>query len=156
MKKVRVVGIGNLVMQDDGLGPHFIKYLESAGDIPPEVELIDGGTHSYDLVEFFAEADSIIIVDALKFEEEPGTIYRAPLKELRNDLVNEAKSVHELNFIDAVKMVNMLGYDPEVIVFGVEPKTIDVSIELSPEVEAKLPRLAELVKAEIKRMLSEQ
>jgi len=153
LKVVRVVGIGNLVMQDDGLGPHFIRFLEADGGIPPEVELIDGGTHSYDLVEFFAGADSVIIVDALKFEEEPGTIYRAPLKELREDLINDARSVHELNFIDAVSMVNMLGHDPEVVVFGVEPKIIDVSIELSPEVEAKLPRLAELVKSEIARML---
>jgi len=154
LKKVRVVGIGNLVMHDDGLGPHLIQLLESMGDVPEGVELIDGGTHSYDLVEFFAEADAVIIIDALKFEEEPGTIYRAPFKELRPDPVNEAKSVHELNFIDAVNMVNMLGYDPEVIVFGMEPKVIDVGIELSPELAAKLPRLAELVKEEIQRLLA--
>lgn len=154
MKKVRVVGIGNLVMHDDGLGPHLIQMLEGMGDVPDGVELIDGGTHSYDLVEFFADADAVIIVDALKFEQEPGTIYRAPFKELRGDPINEAKSVHELNFIDAINMVNMLGHDPEVIVFGMEPKTIDVSMDLSPELEAKLPRLAELVKAEISRLLS--
>lgn len=153
MRKVRVVGIGNLLMQDDGVGPQMIQMLQGMEGIPPEVELIDGGTHSYDLVEFFAEADSIIIIDALKFGEEPGTLYRAPLKELRLDPVNDARSVHELNFIDAVKMVNMLGYDPEVIVFGVEPRTIDVSMDLSPEVAQKLPRLAELICAEINRML---
>ena len=81
MKKIMVVGIGNLLMQDDGVGVHAIRQLEELG-LPEEIGLIDGGTHSYDLVDIFCEANKLIIVDAMQAGGEPGTIYRAPLEEL--------------------------------------------------------------------------
>lgn len=151
MKQIKVIGIGNLLMQDDGLGVHIVKELEVQG-VPPGVELIDGGTHSYDLLEFLADADFAIIVDAMHAGGKPGTIYRAPLDELGIKPQDNMASLHELHFVEAVQMARLLGYHPEVLVYGVEPKQVGLSLELTPEIAARIPRVAELIQEEIKRI----
>ena len=109
LKKIMVVGIGNLLMQDDGVGVHAIRALEELG-FPEDVELVDGGTHSYDLVEDFCQAENLIIVDAMQAGGEPGTIYRAPLEELGLKPAENITSLHELHFVEAMDMVKMLGH----------------------------------------------
>ncbi len=154
MKKIMVVGIGNLLMQDDGVGVHAIRILEELG-LPEEIGLIDGGTHSYDLVDIFCESNKLIIVDAMQAGGEPGTIYRAPLEELGlKEADNDCISLHQLHFVDAMHMVNLLGHQPQAIVFGVEPAAVDLGLELSPEVAKKMPRLIELIQIEIQNLMS--
>ncbi len=154
MKEIKVIGIGNLIMQDDGLGVHIIRELEAQG-VPGNVELIDGGTHSYDLLEFLADADYAIIVDAMHTGGEPGTIYRAPLDELGIKPQENMTSLHELHFVEAVEMARLLGYHPQVLVFGVEPKEVGLGLELTPEVAARVPRVAQLIQEEIKKIALE-
>lgn len=152
MSKVMVVGIGNLIMQDDGVGVHAIKALEELG-FSDDVELIDGGTHSYDLIEEFCRAENLIIVDAMHAGGEPGTIYRAPFDELGLEPDQNITSLHEMHFVEAMKMTRMLGYNPTTTVFGIEPAIIEISMDLSPEVAKKFPRLVELIHQEILRIL---
>ena len=153
MKKIVVVGIGNLLMHDDAAGVHAIRALEEMG-LPEEVELVDGGTHSYDLVEFFYQANQVIIIDAMQAGGEPGTIYRAPLEELGLKTDHSCISLHQLHFIDAMYMVNLLGHHPQAIVFGIEPAIVELGLELSPQVAAKMPRLLELIRLEIDSLMS--
>lgn len=152
MFKVMVVGIGNYILQDEGVGVHAINRLMEM-DFPEGVEIVDGGTHSYDLVDFFCQADNLIIIDAIQAGEEPGTMYRAPLEEMGLKSEENCTSLHQLHFIEAIKMVNLMGYYPRVIVFGVEPQVIDWGLELTPSVAEKLPRLTELVAQEIYSLL---
>lgn len=151
MKSIMVVGIGNYILQDEGVGVHVINRLMEM-DLPPQVSLVDGGTHSYDLVDFFCQADTVIVIDALKAGGEPGTLYRAPLEELGLKAEDNCTSLHQMHFIEAVQMVNLLGHHPQIIVFGVEPKVIDWGMDLTPEVAARVPRLAELIKEEINNL----
>jgi hydrogenase maturation protease len=147
-----VVGIGNYILQDEGVGVHAINRLMEM-DFPEGVEIVDGGTHSYDLVDFFCQADNLIIIDAIQAGEEPGTMYRAPLEEMGLKSEENCTSLHQLHFIEAIKMVNLMGYYPRVIVFGVEPQVIDWGLELTPSIAEKLPRLTELVAQEIYSLL---
>ena len=149
---VMVVGIGNYILQDEGVGVHAINRLMEM-DFPEGVEIVDGGTHSYDLVDFFCQADNLIIIDAIQAGEEPGTMYRAPLEEMGLKSEENCTSLHQLHFIEAIKMVNLMGYYPRVIVFGVEPQVIDWGLELTPSIAEKLPRLTELVAQEIYSLL---
>ncbi|MCX5781057.1 MAG: hydrogenase maturation protease [Firmicutes bacterium] len=153
MKKIMIVGIGNLLMQDDGVGVHVIRALEQL-DLPEGIELVDGGTHSYDLVEYFCEPEILIIVDAMHSGGEPGTIYRAPLEELGLKPVETITCLHEMHFIEAMEMVYMLGFNPRTIVFGIEPAVVGLGLELSPQVAEKLPRLVELIQIEIDNLMS--
>jgi len=139
-------------LQDEGVGVHAINRLMEM-DFPEGVEIVDGGTHSYDLVDFFCQADNLIIIDAIQAGEEPGTMYRAPLEEMGLKSEENCTSLHQLHFIEAIKMVNLMGYYPRVIVFGVEPQVIDWGLELTPSIAEKLPRLTELVAQEIYSLL---
>ena len=154
MKPLMVIGIGNYLLRDEGIGVHVVHQLLEQG-VPAGVELVDGGTHSYDLLEFFCQAEKIIVVDAMKAGGEPGAIYRAPVDELGLKPEKNMISLHELHFIEAVEMLRKLGYDPEIIVYGVEPAIIDWGTDLSPQLEAKLPKLLELVDQEITALLLE-
>jgi len=149
-----VVGIGNYILQDEGVGVHAINRLMEM-DLPDGVELVDGGTHSYDLVDFFCQAENLIIIDAMQAGGEPGTMYRAPLEELGLRPQENCTSLHEMHFIEAVKMVNMMGHYPKIIVYGIEPEVIDWGMELTPRIEEKLPRLTELVAEEIRALMAE-
>lgn len=151
MHSIAVIGIGNLLMRDDGVGIHVLKELGET-DLPPEVELIDGGTHSYDLVEFFCQSDHIIVIDAVQAGGDPGTIYRAPLEHLNPTPRQDMTSVHEMSFVEALYMVNLLGYQPRVLVYGVEPGSLDLGLELTEAVAAKVPRLVELIREDIQRL----
>lgn len=152
MSKVMVVGIGNVIMQDDGVGVHAIKALEELG-FSDDVELIDGGTNSYDLIEEFCRAENLIIVDAMHAGGEPGIIYRAPFDELGLEPTENIMSLHEMHFFEAMKMTRMLGHNPPTTVFGIEPAMVAVSMDLSPQVAEKFPRLVELIHQEIMRIL---
>jgi hydrogenase maturation protease len=149
-----VVGIGNLIKEDDGVGVHAIKALQEL-DFPEDVELVDGGITSYDLVDEFCQAENLIIIDAMYTGGEPGTMYRAPLEELQIERNEGITSVHGLNFVEALYMVNQLGYFPQTIVFGVEPASLNCGLELSPLVAQKMPRLVELIQQEINRILAQ-
>lgn len=153
MKKVIVVGIGNLLMQDEGIGVHVVNRLAEM-DLPDDVDVIDAGVNSYDMLDIFGQAETLIIVDAMQAGGEPGTIYRAPLEELGLKPAENITSLHEMHFIEAVNMAKLLGHHPEIIVFGVEPGTMSVGMELTPEIAEKLPRLLELIKMEIDRLVA--
>lgn len=152
MKKIIVVGVGNLIMQDDGAGPHVIKCL-SQMDIPEDILLIDGGTYSYDLVDFFCQGDIIIVVDAMRAGGEPGTIYQAPLEQLGLQIDTDMTSVHDLGFVQAALHVNMLGHYPEILVYGIEPQELSLGLELSPKIASSIPRVAKLIKEDIDRLM---
>lgn len=153
MKRVMVVGIGNPLLTDEGVGVHVVNRLAEF-NLPEGVELVDGGTNTYDLVDVFSSADHLIIVDALKAGDEPGAIYRAQLDELGLKPSAGAISLHELNFMEAMHMVRLLGNNPQVVVFGIEPAVIDWGLELSPLLEARMPRLLELIKLEVEAVVS--
>lgn len=154
MKQITVVGIGNLLMQDDGVGIHVINVLEEQG-VPDGVELIDGGTNSYDLLEYFSSSKKIIVVDAMHAGGEPGSIYRAPLADLGLRPQDNIVSLHEMHFVEAVQMAQMLGYNPDILVYGIEPRQIALNLSLSPEVESAVVRAADLIQQEIKNLQAE-
>ena len=76
-KKILILGIGNILQMDDGIGPHIINYiLESNIQLPDNVDIVDGGTAGYDLLPLLQDRKKIIIVDALKVDDSPGSVYR--------------------------------------------------------------------------------
>jgi len=153
VKRITVLGIGNLLMQDDGVGVHVIRHLQQR-ELPPEVKLIDGGTYSYDLMDFIIEADTCIVVDAMRGGGEPGTIYRAPFDELEVKPDTDAVSLHEMSLVEAVYLLRLEGHDPDIIVYGVEPHTVSFGLELTDAVARQVPRVADMIEQDIKSLLS--
>jgi hydrogenase maturation protease len=147
-KRVLVLGIGNLILKDEGIGVHVVRALEER-ELHPEVELIDGGTATMDLLSLIHKAERIIIVDALKAGRAPGTLYRCLPEELKGTS-ERPLSLHQIGLLDVLAMARQLGGSPAVVIIGVEPKEISWGLELTKELQAAVPKVVEAVCAELK------
>jgi len=147
--KTAVVGVGNLLMGDEGVGVHVVERLKSAG-LPPDVAVLDGGTHFSGLERELNGAEKLIIVDAVLGGAAPGTIYRFRLDELEDEASDVKLSVHDTGLVEKLRLSQFAGFSPEqVVVIGVEPAKIELNTGLSGDVEEKLPEIIDAVMAEI-------
>ena len=147
-KKVLILGIGNLILKDEGIGVHVVRALEEI-ELHPEVELIDGGTATMDLLSLIHKAERIIIVDALKAGGVPGTLYRCLPEELE-DTSERPLSLHQVGLLDVLGMARQLGGSAAVVIIGVEPKEISWGLDLTEELRAAVPKVVEAVCAELR------
>ncbi len=148
-----IIGIGNLLMKDEGVGIHAIQEMEKL-NLPADIKLIDGGT-SPDLIAYLQANDKVIIIDAAKAGGEPGAIYRFKPEDIKAER-SALDSAHELSIIESLNMLELTGSAPkEVIIIGVEPKEIDWGMELSPEIKKIMPKIIDAVRREIDLKLSQ-
>lgn len=142
---IAVVGIGNILLKDEGVGCHVAHALE---EVPlPDVKVIDGGTFP-NVMESIEDADKLIVVDAVEGGGIPGEVYRFQL----DDVTLERKaflSLHDISLIDNLLLMRGLYNIGEITIIGVEPKEIEWGLELSPEVREKLPQVVEIILAEL-------
>jgi hydrogenase maturation protease len=146
--KTVILGIGNVLLSDEGIGVHVANEL-SLMDLPPGVSVIEGGTDGFRLLNIITEADRLIVVDAVKGGAEPGSIYRFNIDEVRNVPSGFRTSVHQVGILEVIDLSGLIGKTPRTTVIGVEPKSLDMSLELSPEIKEKIPRIIELVFEEV-------
>ncbi len=149
-KHTVVLGVGNLLLSDEGIGVHVTKRLMEM-DLPPGVEVVEGGTDGFRLMNVVTEADRLIVVDAVKGGASPGSIYRFDIRDAPEYLNAYKTSIHQISILEVVHLSELIGQPPETTIIGVEPKSLDMGMELSLEVQAKLPRIIELILEEIKR-----
>ena len=139
-----VLGLGNLVHSDDGVGVHAIERLQHDSRVPAATVLMDGGTHGLGLLPHVSGYQRLLVIDAVDVGEAPGTIVRLEGDALRN--LPGKPSVHQLGFADMLVALNLLGGAPEeVVVIGVQPQSTEWSVELTPCVCKSLDELTTLV-----------
>ena len=139
-----VVGLGNELLADEGVGVHVVRGL-SAGQLGSEVRVLEVGTRILDAASDIAEANRLIIVDAVRGGHPPGTVYRIPFEECARPGI-----IASMHGFDLSRVIALAGGDPrlEAVVIGVEPALIDWSTELSAAVEEALPTVFEAVESE--------
>jgi hydrogenase maturation protease len=143
--RIAVVGVGNLLLKDEGIGIHVVRALQET-PLPDGVVVIDGGT-SPDVLDYLEPADKLVIIDAAEAGGVPGAIYRFRPDDVTLE-TGEAISLHELGLVSSLKTMSLLGKTPpEVVIIGIQPKEIAWGMELSPELKEKVP---EIVKAVLK------
>lgn len=153
-KRIVVIGVGNLLQMDEGIGIHAVKAIQEM-TLPDNVTIIDGGT-SPDIVACTRAGEKLIIVDAARAGGEPGTIYRFQPDDLAA-ASGEMLSVHDLGVPHNLKLMAISGNEPaEVVIIGVEPREIAWGLELTPELENRLPEVVAVVLQEIKTGLAPQ
>ena len=148
IKDTVIIGIGNILLQDDGVGVHVIKQLENEM-LPSTIELVDGGTSTLDMLGFFLDFKKVIVVDCLRAGLKPGTIYKIKPEDIMN-YKKENLSIHDVQILDVVKMANMMNKYPEVIIFGIEPEKIDLDLEMTQTMISKIPEIVLNIKKELK------
>jgi hydrogenase maturation protease len=144
-----MLGIGNLIMSDDGVGVRVVQRLSEGYSFPPEVEILDGGTLGLDLLPLLEGLDRLLIVDAMETGGPPGTIVRLTGDEI--PLAFETRlSAHQMGLKDLLAVSRLLGNPlPEMVLLGVQPECIELGMELSPPVAAVLDTLVEMVLREL-------
>lgn len=140
-----VLGIGNLILCDEGVGCHAARALQQES-LPPDVEVLEAGTAFLDALPALEKADRVIVIDAMHGGEAPGTVYRVPFDDCARPEV-----LGSLHGFDMSRVLYLTGRTdmPEVVVFGVEPARIDWGMELTAEVAEALPMVIEAVRKEI-------
>jgi hydrogenase maturation protease len=142
--KIAVMGIGNILMQDEGIGVHIIKHLEKY-DFNPHITLIDGGNMGMDLLPFFDEYGQMIIVDAVDFEKEPGFIDTIENDEILA-LFTTKMSLHHLGLKDVLSYAKLLDQTPkDLCLIGIQPEEIEFEIQLSATISSKIDKMTNLV-----------
>jgi hydrogenase maturation protease len=154
-KPVLILGIGNLLFKDDGIGLHVVEKLKTM-EMHPDVELIEGGIAAFDIVYMIENRQKVIVIDAMKSGGAPGSIYRLTDNEIVEKRHNALKSPAETEFVEYLGNTYLMGTNPKQLVFiGVEPedtgdKTGNLEMTLSPTLERKLPEIIEIVLKETK------
>jgi hydrogenase maturation protease len=141
---VLVLGMGNLVHSDDGVGVHAIQCLERDPRVPPGTVLLDGGTHGLGLLPHISGFSRLLVIDAVDAGQPPGTVVRFEGGALHG--LPGKSSVHQLGFADMMVALKLLGEaPPELVVFGVQPLSTEWSGELTTPVREALPALLDAV-----------
>lgn len=145
---ILILGIGNILLRDEGIGPHVIDKLKEI-KLPDNVELLDGGTGGADLLDFICDRQKLIVVDAIQTDIEPGCIMRLTADDLTTDS-RQNISLHEFGLLETLTMAKQLDCDPkEVIIIGVKPKDITSGVEISDEVSSVVPKIMESILNEL-------
>lgn len=150
-----VLGIGNLVMNDDAAGVLAAQELAPKYNNKREDLLVlDGGTLGLDLLGYIEWADRLVLVDAVELDMEPGTVVKLEGDDI--DTAFESKlSAHQMGMKDMLLTAELIGHrPPEIVFYGIQAGTVQMEMELSEAVKANMPKLISHVEAEIKDFLN--
>lgn len=143
---LKVIGLGNVLRGDDGIGPMVIEQLEELGD--ESIQLIDAGADPFTLLEHLIESDPLLIIDCAEMGMLPGSthlfsIYDAKFRESANSI-----SLHGFSFADVYRMAAEIGVLAPCKIIGVQPKNIGFCDKLSDEVKASIPTILKMINQE--------
>lgn len=144
-----ILGIGNELLSDEGIGVHIIKELQKMDNFPPEIEIYEGGTDGFGLLNIIVETDRLIVIDSLRGGSKPGTIYKFDIEDAPSSPDLFKTSVHQIGILEVINLSSLIGKTPKTTVIGVEPETISTGMELSEKIKAKIPRIIQLIFEEL-------
>ena len=149
--KVALMGLGNILLRDEGVGVHALNAIEKRYAFFPAVELIDGGTMGLDLLPFFENYEKILIVDAVDFGKEPGYI-----EAIEDDCIPSVLlpklSAHHIGLCDVLFAAKLMGIKPEKIcLIGIQPESIEVGLDLTEPIRSTLKELTGLIIEKLKQ-----
>ncbi|MDP3012661.1 MAG: HyaD/HybD family hydrogenase maturation endopeptidase [Candidatus Subteraquimicrobiales bacterium] len=147
-KQIVVLGVGNILLKDEGIGVHVVKEMENL-NFPENVRLLDGGTLGIDLLNLIEGADKLVIIDCVKAEAEPGAIFRFRPEDIETKTKAPKASLHQVDLYEALKIAKLMEEYPETIIIGVQPKVIGWGMDLSEELKKKIPEIIKHVLKEI-------
>ena len=140
-----VLGLGNPLMGDDGLGLAVLERLRSEWDVPPDVELVDGGTWGMNLLPLIEDAHELILIDAIRTGAVPGTLVTLERENLPKYLAHKL-SPHQIDLKEVLALAELRGtLSDTVVAIGAEPALIALSLTLSPPLETRVDAVVQLV-----------
>lgn len=155
MSKITVLGIGNILLQDEGFGVRVVEELLRRYRFPEAVQVLDGGTLGMELLRFITGTQRLLIIDAVGGGGPPGAFYRLAGEEIQA-YFQEKVSMHELGIKDVLAVLEVTGKPiAEVVILGVEPESLELGLELTPTVAAMVEKGVAAVIAELRAWQTE-
>ncbi len=155
MKSILVLGVGNVLLTDEGIGIHALELLQQHYRLPEAVEVIDGGTSGMDLLDQLADRECVVLVDAVKTGDAPGTVVRLDGDTLPAFFRSKI-SPHQLGLCDLLAMLELRGEAPkELVLHGMVPYSLETHLGLSEQAAARMPEFVERIAAELRRLCAE-
>jgi hydrogenase maturation protease len=154
-KTVIVIGLGNTLMSDEGVGVRVVqRLLDFAGGFPL-VDFVDAGTGGMSILHLIRGKDKAIFIDCARMGEEPGVIKKFTLQELKSTKVLTHQSLHEADLIKIIDMAGQIGQCPaEIIIFGIEPKVVKLGCELSKILTDRFDEYVTMIRKEFPKTIS--
>jgi hydrogenase maturation protease len=152
-KYLLVLGVGNILLTDEGIGVHAVNDL-SKEEWPEGVDFLDGGTCTQDMYYLFHGYEHLLVLDVVHGGKEPGTLFLLDEQDL---IQNETQrlSLHDIDLLDSLKMADLTGKRPLLRIVGIQPKDMTTwSMEMTDQLRAAFPNFKNLARQEIVRILA--
>jgi hydrogenase maturation protease len=148
-QQVLILGVGNLLLKDDGFGVHLVNSLKDTV-FPENIKVLEAGTVSHQLIPLLHEVDFLIVVDVVEAGDVPGSLFRFSPEDMKFESEQKV-SLHQISLVDVLHMAELTGRKPQTVIIGVQPKDVaSWSLELSDELNAVIPKVKELIFKELK------
>lgn len=148
-RPVLVLGMGNVLLEDEGLGIHALQLLRQRYDVSPDVEFLDGGTSGMALIEQIGGRRHLLVLDAVQTGDPPGTLVKICNQDVPV-FFGLKVTFHQLGLSDVLASLELTGEQPDhVTVLGLVPQSLEMSLELSEQISARLDDLVEAAAAEL-------
>lgn len=145
-KKIAILGIGNLLLRDEGFGVHTVQYLENNYSFPDRVEIQDVGTAGIYMSPFLEECDPVFVIDVVDIEGEPGSFHFYTLADVKAGNFQTRMSPHQLGLLEILEICKLRDAAPETVDFyTIIPHELVESIELSDVAAARVVEVAEMI-----------
>lgn len=149
---ILILGVGNLLLSDEGLGVHVVQQLTENYQIPEDVSVIDGGTAGMELLSFFEKAEHVILIDAVNANQPIGSLVRLDNQQIPA-FFSTKMSPHQIGLTDLLAVAQLTDSSPaSLTLLGIQPASLELGMELSPPVNACLPQLLAAICAEVTRL----
>lgn len=150
MTRALVLGVGNILVQDEGIGVRALEWLQ-AHYACPKVNMIDGGTMGLDLLHYLEGIDHLLILDAIEAGKAPGEIIILTGDDVPAFLSTKI-SPHQIGVQDLLATARLKGYTPpDVVILGMQPDWLSVGLEMSPAVSNQIESLARLAASQLEK-----
>jgi hydrogenase maturation protease len=147
---VTILGLGNILMSDEGIGVHTVNEFQRRYAVPDFVEIVDGGAAGLDLIPFIEGREKVIMVDAVNFDREPGFVGVLENEEIPARITTKA-SMHHLGLMDVLSIVKLSGnYPKELCLIGIQPKSLELGLDMTREIWDKKEALIERVSEKLR------
>ena len=145
-KKIGILGIGNLIVGDEGFGVHAVRYLEENYEFPDSVLIRDGGTAGIYMSPFLEECDPVLVIDVVDIDAEPGSMHYYSNEDVKAGKISTRMSPNQLGLLEILEICKLRDAAPETLEFYcVVPKDLITSTELSDVVAPRVKEICEIV-----------
>ena len=145
-KKIGILGVGNLIVGDEGFGVHTVQYLEQNYEFPDNVVIKDGGTAGIYMSPFLEECDPVFVIDVVDIDAEPGSMHYYSNEDVKAGKLSTRMSPHQLGLLEVLEICKLRDAAPEKVEFYcVVPKELDTTTELSDVVAPRVKDISDIV-----------